>query len=214
MDRLNLTRYRLLTLTTMMVAIAILTSCVEKVAAPLPGNLYKWQTGGFIKGQLNGFLSDSLLVNENYNYTEFLDPLESHFRIDTIDANGKTQPLYIFDLKRFDSKSGSYVHLRFGLDSLGGRVRRPSGFYPQYGEIDFESIGPKNSILTYKNVQQGIYGQQNDVILFSDIIYNKDVNRILGSYTFRQYLGMRDTSKVYGPEVRGNFDMFVRRKLR
>ncbi len=197
-----------------LMGLAFLSACVTKTPAPAVPDALVWQQGGYIAGQVNGFTRDSFRINENYSYSHFLDPFQTHYRIDTIVINAQKQPLYIFDLTRFDDKTRSYIHLRFGMDSLKGRVRRPSVHYPQYGGIYYITKGPGNDIITYQTEQEGIYGTKDDVIQISDLVYNEEVNRLLGSFKFREYLGQRDTNKVYGPEVKGNFDLFVKRKLR
>jgi hypothetical protein len=191
-----------------------LVACVEKTPAPKVANATEWKENGYVSGQINGFTLDSFRINENYSYRYFVDPVQTHFRVDTIFVFGLKRPLYIFDIIRFDKATGSSIQLKFGLDSLQGRVRKPSVYYPQFGKIDYLTKGFGNSVISYQTTQIGTLGQNDDIITFSDLVYNGEVNRVLGNFRFRSYLGKRDTLKLYGPEIRGNFDLFIKRKLR
>lgn len=192
----------------------VLVSCVEKLPAPRVADAFEWQKNGFIAGQVNGFTRDSFRLNENFRYTSVLDPFLSHYRVDTITPLGRPQPLFIFDIQRYDPKTGASISLKFAVDSLGGRTRRPSTYFPQEASINFVTPGLNGELITYGTTQRGTRGPDDKTILIDQIIYNEQVNRLLGTFTFRERLGMRDTTVLYGPEVRGNFDLFVKRKLR
>lgn len=195
--------------------LAAVVACTQKPPAPVViEDAITWQQGGFLAGQINGFTRDSVRVNENFSYRWFLDPFQTHYVVDTIAPNGVKRPLYIFDLSRFDPATGANMQLSFALDSLGGKVREVSPFYPQRATIQFVTPGLKGELITYQTSQTGTRGVDDKRILVSQVIYNEEVNRLVGFFSFKERLGMRDTTVLFGPEVRGSFDMFVKRKLR
>lgn len=184
----------------------------KEIIPPIP-NTFEWQEGGEIVGDIVGFTADSFFSVENFKFKHYLQPYETHYRTDTIVQFGLPRPLHIFQVARFDPKSGSNLRLQFALDSLGGRIRPSSALFPQQASVELIRPTDDGRILTFQTAVSGVRGRNDDIIDINGLIFNPQVHRLIGSFYFREFKGMRDTTKVYGPEIRGSFDVFLKQRL-